>query len=72
MSKEESDIGYLPTQAIAEYIKNNGYDGIKYSSSISKDGYNIAVFNSSNMRGLEISKVVIVSGVIYSYILNKE
>ncbi len=68
MTLEDSHIGYLPTQAIAEYIRINGYDGVKYSSSISEGGYNVAIFDSSDMKGLEISGIVTVTNVKYSYV----
>lgn len=36
---------YVPTQVIAELLKNSGYDGIFYKSSLSKDGVNVAFFD---------------------------
>lgn len=35
---------YIPTQVIAEYIRHLGYDGIRYSSSLHRGGYNLTVF----------------------------
>ncbi|GEQ20112.1 hypothetical protein CBU02nite_06180 [Clostridium butyricum] len=64
---EKSDVDYLPTQAIAEYIKKQGYDGIKYSSSIYKNGYNVVIFNANNMKVLAIKKTAIINNVTYSY-----
>lgn len=67
MSLEDSDKGYLITQAIAEYIKNKGYDGVKYSSSVHRDGYNIVIFEPDNMEGVDIIAKVVVTGIEYSY-----
>ncbi len=36
---------YIPTQYLCEYIKLQGFDGIRYSSSLSKEGKNIVLFN---------------------------
>ncbi|MGA7323843.1 MAG: RES family NAD+ phosphorylase [Rhodomicrobium sp.] len=35
---------YIPTQIIAELFKCNGFDGIRYKSLLSEDGYNVALF----------------------------
>lgn len=67
ISSQNSDIDYLPTQAIAEYIKKQGYDGIKYSSSIHKNGYNVVIFKANNMKALAIKKTVTIGNITYSY-----
>jgi len=36
---------YIPTQYIAEYLKNLEYDGIKFNSSLHTGGCNITIFN---------------------------
>jgi hypothetical protein len=36
---------YAPTQFIAETLKANGFDGIKYVSSQNKEGRNLAIFD---------------------------
>lgn len=36
---------YIPSQIIAEYIKKLGYDGLRFRSSLHKQGYNITIFN---------------------------
>lgn len=38
---------YLPTQYLSEAMKNEGYDGIVYKSSVSQ-GYNLTIFNPAN------------------------
>lgn len=44
VSQLDDAIGYTPTQVIAELFKTEGYDGVKYKSSMAS-GYNIAIFN---------------------------
>jgi len=36
---------YVPTQYLSEYFKNAGYDGIIYKSFLTKDGYNVVLFD---------------------------
>ena len=36
---------YIASQVIAEYIRHLGYDGIRYSSSLHRGGYNLTVFD---------------------------
>jgi len=42
---------YYTTQYISEYIKHMGFDGIKYKSSLRKDGSNIVIFDTSENNG---------------------
>ena len=39
---------YVPTQVIAELIKNEGFDGIAYKSAFGKKGYNIVLFDPAD------------------------
>lgn len=43
-----ADLEYLPTQYLCEFIKNCGYDGVVFKSSIST-GANIALFDESKL-----------------------
>ena len=52
VTDDDDIIDYIPTQYIAEYAKNLGYDGIIFKSSIvpeinetNLDRYNVVVFN---------------------------
>jgi RES domain-containing protein len=36
---------YAPTQIIAELFRSNGYNGLKYRSSVSTSGHNIVLFD---------------------------
>lgn len=44
-----ADLEYLPTQYLCEFIKNCGYDGVVFKSSIS-NGANVALFDDSKVR----------------------
>ncbi len=43
----DSQLDYLPTQFVCDYIKSCGYKGIEYPSTMHKDGVNLAVFDES-------------------------
>jgi hypothetical protein len=55
---------YIPTQYIAEYIKNEGFDGIKYKSSLSNIGNNITLFDKNNAEAIS-SKVYKIEQISY-------
>jgi len=40
----DKSIDYIPTQYLAEFFKNNSYDGIIYASSLHKGGFNMVLF----------------------------
>ena len=50
---------YITTQYIAEYIKKQNYDGIKFRSSLNKFGKNVVIFDSTKTEAIssEIFKV---------------
>lgn len=41
---------YEPTQFLSNYIKDAGFDGIIYSSSLNKNGRNIIIFDTQNIE----------------------
>lgn len=43
----DSQLDYLPTQFICDYIKSCGYKGIEYSSTMHKGGINLAAFDET-------------------------
>ncbi|HMM32500.1 MAG TPA: RES family NAD+ phosphorylase [Clostridia bacterium] len=61
----QNSICYLPTQVIAEYLKNMGFDGIEYSSSQFKSGANLALFDVNIWKATS-STAFIVSNIEYS------
>ncbi|MBS3909568.1 MAG: RES family NAD+ phosphorylase [Actinobacteria bacterium] len=50
-----ADLEYLPTQYLCEFIKNCGYDGVVYKSSIS-NGANVALFDDSKVQAEELTQ----------------
>jgi hypothetical protein len=60
----DSELDYLPTQYICEYIKFIGFDGVEYGSAMKKGGVNIAIFEDSkfecvNLEVVEIKRIEI-------------
>jgi hypothetical protein len=49
VSPNDSYLEYIPTQYLTEYIKNEGYDGIIYDSSLSP-GQNLVLFEQNNIE----------------------
>jgi hypothetical protein len=52
VSQLDDPLEYIPTQVIAEFFKTEGYDGIKYRSSVAP-GYNIALFDVNAAKAIE-------------------
>lgn len=61
LRRHDSHLDYLPTQYICEYIKTinfkDGTDcsGIKYKSTMNKEGYNLAIFNDDLFECTDIT-----------------
>ncbi|HWO74639.1 MAG TPA: RES family NAD+ phosphorylase [Bacillus sp. (in: firmicutes)] len=58
-----SDLEYLPTQCIAEFVKRNGYAGIRYESAVNPGGVNYCLFDPDCME-IKISHEIEVTYVI--------
>ena len=43
---------YIPSQIIAEFLRHQGYDGIRYGSSLHKGGYNLTVFDVTKCEAI--------------------
>lgn len=43
---------YIPSQIITEYLRLQGYDGIRYGSSLHKSGYNLTVFDVTKCEAI--------------------
>ncbi|MBU9723439.1 MULTISPECIES: RES family NAD+ phosphorylase [Bacillaceae] len=54
LRRNDSPLDYLPTQYIVDFIKSKGHSGIKYSSTMRKNGYNIAIFNKGLFECKEV------------------
>ncbi|MCC8433455.1 RES family NAD+ phosphorylase [Brevibacillus sp. M2.1A] len=57
-----SDIEYLPTQCIAEFVKRNGYDGVRYASAVNPGGINYCLFDPDCVS-VKISHKVLVTTI---------
>ncbi len=53
---------YLPTQYIAEEIKNMEFDGLRFRSSLHKEGYNVVLFNPEDCMAVS-SDLVEIKGI---------
>lgn len=67
LRRQDSELDYLPSQYIADYIKSLGYDGICYRSTLNKSGVNYAIFDNKKFECIEVS-LVHVNSVEYHYI----
>ncbi len=50
--KGDSELDYLPTQYVTEFIKSRNFDGIGYGSSMNRDGRNFAFFGAEKFRAI--------------------
>lgn len=39
---------YVPTQYLCEYLREKGFDGIRYNSAVSPDGINVIIFDTNS------------------------
>ncbi len=44
-NKEKDELSYLPTQYLSEYIKQCGFDGLRFESSLNPGGINLVIFD---------------------------
>ena len=47
---QNKPLQYLPTQYLGEVIKNSGFDGLRFQSSLHQNGYNIVLFDNAICR----------------------
>ena len=56
MRRYDNDIDYVPTQFICEFIKiHTMADGIRFNSSLDKNGKNLVIFNDEKIKCLSVS-----------------
>ena len=51
--RSDTELDYLPTQYLSEFIKSIGFDGVEYQSSLYSDGYNLAIFTPEKFECLD-------------------
>lgn len=52
-TNEEQSLNYVPTQVIAERLRHSGADGLVYKSLLTKDGFNIVLFDLKDADPLD-------------------
>jgi RES domain-containing protein len=52
----ESELGYVVTQYLAEFIASKGYDGIVYPSATSEDGKNLVLFDPEQAKCTSVTQ----------------
>jgi hypothetical protein len=57
---------YVPCQALAEFIKNAKFDGIRYPSALNPDGHNIVLFDPG-VADFRDSQLVTITEVSLAY-----
>jgi len=57
---------YVTTQYLSECFKNAGYEGIVYKSSLTKEGYNVVLFDPKSSR-LKASGLFDIKSITYKY-----
>lgn len=57
LRRSDSPLEYLPTQFISEFIKSQGYDGVKYASTLCEGGFNLAAFSEEAFECIGVSTV---------------
>lgn len=72
ISAESADLEYIPIQFIGEYIKQKGYDGIIYKSSVT-EGKNLVLFDDAKVKCKRVSfvKVTTLSPAMCTWVPSK-
>ncbi|OAA83279.1 RES family NAD+ phosphorylase [Clostridium ljungdahlii] len=61
----EDSLEYIPTQFIAEYVKNKECDGIKHPSSVSDDGNNVIIFDENKVEFAKNTNLYCINKITY-------
>ena len=61
----KKELEYLPTQYLCELIKDRGFNGIAFKSSLEK-GYNYVIFDESFLIGQKVDTFTVLDTVIKS------
>lgn len=64
LRRQDSELDYLPSQYIADYVKSLGYDGICFRSTLNREGVNYAIFDSKTFECVDV-KLVHIDSVEY-------
>jgi RES domain-containing protein len=66
LERDDDRIHYLPCQKLAEFIRDNRYDGIRYPSAISPGGTNVVLFDP-NIAAVTDPKLVRITASAIDY-----
>ncbi len=64
--RQDSELDYLPTQYLTEFIKSINSDGVAYGSSLNKTGQNLAIFNPKKFECTKVN-VYEITDISYNY-----
>ena len=71
MRRYDSELDYIPTQFICEFIKIfTNVQGIKFKSSLHNAGSNLVLFNSGTMKCRNVKKVQISKSSFASFLFS--
>jgi len=51
--RSDTELDYLPTQYLSEFIKSIGFNGVEYQSSLYSNGYNLAIFTPEKFECID-------------------
>ena len=54
LRKYDSNLDYLPTQFICDFIKSEGFAGVEYNSVMHSDGINLAIFDENLFECVDV------------------
>lgn len=66
VSSTDSEMEYLPSQYICEFIKLKKYDGILYNSVTNKEGFNLVLFSDHKVKCIN-SKLVRIKNTLFEF-----
>jgi hypothetical protein len=66
LRRHDSELDYLPTQYISDYIKSQGFDGVEYVSTMHEGGFNLAIFDCNNFFSCTKTTVFRIKSISYS------
>lgn len=66
MRRSDDTIEYLPTQFIAEFIKNCGFNGVEYESTLVNGGINVCIFQPDLFSCVDVTTETI-KAINYEY-----
>ena len=55
--RSDSQLEYLPTQFISEFVKAQGFDGVAYDSTMRSSGYNLAVYDENSFKCVSVKTI---------------